>query len=251
MVSVPVPDTGANRTTQTYVCMGWKNVITIVVENHKIPQTTAMQIPVSVPKATEGSDLCLECPTHVSTLAIESTINTVHEGRRTVPFVFNTTGFSVKLRNGIFLRRTLAFDEQVLPEPLELKHTPIGTIIQPCAGDKTSRASSLGSLLKLGDYFDLNGPLIKLLLQYLHFIALPGESLGNTNTTESKIIIKPNTKPVYIPDYRLPHSKRQVVDEQVKHMLDNILIQHSQPTFLFPKRTEASELSSILRNSIK
>lgn len=69
-----------------------------------------MQIPVSVTNATEPCDLCLECPTHVNTLAIKSTLITVRKGGRTVAFLFNTTAFPAKLKNGIFLHRALAFD---------------------------------------------------------------------------------------------------------------------------------------------
>ncbi len=226
--AVPVPDTGATGITPTDVCRGGKSVNAIVTGNHEIPQRTAMHIPVSVPNATVGCDLCLVGPSHVNTLAIESTLYTVREGGRTVALVVNTTGGPFKLRNGVFLGRALAFDGQVLPEPLELKHTPVGAINQPCAGDKTSQASSLGSFLKVGDYPELKGPLLKLLHQYRDVIALPGESLGTTDTTEHKIKVKPDTKPVYIPAYRLPHTQRQVVDEQVKDMLDQGVIQHSR-----------------------
>ncbi len=170
-----------------------------------------------------------------------STPNTVREGGRTVTIVVNTTGGPVKLRNGVFLGRALAFDGQVLPEPLELKHTPVAAVNQPCAGDKTSQASSLGSFLKVGDYSEVKGPLLKLLHQYHDVIALPGESLGNTDTTKNKIRVKPDNKPVYIQVYRLPHSQRQVVDEQVKDMLDQDVIQHSRspwnsPLFLVLKK---------------
>ncbi len=96
----------------------------------------------------------------------------------------------------------------MLPEPLELKYTPVGAVNQPCAGDKISQASSLGSFLKVSDYLELNGPLLKLLHHYRDVIALSGESLGTTDTTEHKIRVKPDTKPVYIPAYQLPHSQR-------------------------------------------
>ncbi len=65
--------------------------------------------------------------------------------------------------------------------------------------------------------------------------------LGTTDTTEHKIRVKPDTKPVYIPACRLPHSQTQVVDEQVKDMLDQGVIQHSRSPwnsllFLVPKK---------------
>ncbi len=129
----------------------------------------------------------------------------------------------------------------MLPEPLELKHTPVDAVYQPCAGDKTSQVSSLGSFLKVGDYPELKGLLLKLLHQYRDVIALPGESLATTDTTEHKIRVRLDTKSEYIPAYQLPHSQRQVVDEQIKDMLDQGVIQHSRspwnsPLFLVPKK---------------
>ncbi len=106
-----------------------------------------MHIPVSVLNATVGCDLCLEGPSCVNTLAIESTLHTVREGGRPVALVVNTTGGPIKLRNGVFLGCALAFDGQVLPKPLEFKHTPVDAVNQPCAGGKTSQGSSLGSFL--------------------------------------------------------------------------------------------------------
>ncbi len=100
--AVPVPDTSATGTIPTDVCKGWKIVNAIVNGNHEIPQRTAMHIPVPVPNATFGWDLCLEGPSRVNSLAIESTLNTVREGGRTVALLVNTTGGPVKLRNGIF-----------------------------------------------------------------------------------------------------------------------------------------------------
>ncbi len=205
--AVPVPDTGATGRTPTDIYRGWKSVNMIVMGNREIPQRTAMHIPVSVPNATVGCDLCLKMSSRVNMLAIEFTFNTVCEGGRTVALVVNTTGGPVKLRKEVFLFRALAFDGQVLPEPLELKHTPVGAVNQPCAGDKTSQASSLGSFLKVGDYPELKGSLLKLLHQYRDVIALPGESLGTTDTTEHKIRVKFVTKPVYISAYRLSHSQ--------------------------------------------
>ncbi len=56
----------------------------------------------SVPNATVG----LEGPSRVNTLAIESTLNTVREGGRTVALVVNTSSGPVKLRNSLFGSRS-------------------------------------------------------------------------------------------------------------------------------------------------
>ena len=88
---------------------------------------------------------------------------------------------------------------------------------------------------------DLKAPLVGLLQKYRDVLALPGESLGATNKAEHHINMKENTLPVYIPAYRLPHSQRKIVDEQVQEMLREGIIQPSRspwssPLFLVPKR---------------
>ncbi len=235
--TVPVPDTGTTSLngkppTPSDVSRGWKYVNAIVVGNHEIYQRPAMYIPVTVPNATVGCNICPEEP---------SRVNTLREGSRTGALVVNTTGGPVKLKNGVFLGRALAFDGQVLPEPLELRLTCVGAVGQPGAGDKTYQASAVATLVKVVDYPELKGPLLKLLHQYRDVIALLGEPLGATGMTEHKIKVKPDTKPVYIPAYRLPHSQRQIVDEQVIDMLHQGVIQHSRspcnsPLFLVPKK---------------
>ncbi len=55
--------------------------------------------------------------------------------------------------------------------------------------------------------------------------------------------LKPDTKPVYIPAYRLPHSQRTIVDNMVNDMLEQSVIQESRlqwnsPLFLVSKKDE-------------
>ncbi len=71
------------------------------------------------------------------------------------------------------------------------------------------------------DYFEHRDSLLALLHKYREVIALPGA----TDKAEHHIKLKPETKPVYIPAYRLPHSLRQIVDKQIKDMLKQSVIQ--------------------------
>ncbi len=59
---------------------------------------------------------------------------------------------------------------------------------------------------------------------------MPGEPLGATDKTEHHIKLKSG-----------PHSQRQIVDEQIKDMLEQGVIQHfaspwNSPLFLVPKK---------------
>ncbi len=80
-----------------------------------------------------------------------------------------------------------------------------------------------------------------LLGRYCEVTALPGERFGATDKTEHHIKLKPGIQPIYIPAYRLPHCQRQIVDEQIKDMLEQGVIQHSASLwnsllFLVPKK---------------
>ncbi len=106
----------------------WKSVNAIVIGNHEIPHRTAMHIPVSVPNATVGCDICLKGPSQIKALAVESTLNTVREGNRTLAFVANTTDGPIKLKQGVFLSHALPFNGQVMAEPVELPPTCISAV---------------------------------------------------------------------------------------------------------------------------
>ncbi len=109
----------------------------------------------------------------------------------------------------------------------------------PASSEKTSTAS-LDSLVKLVDYKEHRPSLLSLLNKYRSAIALLGESLGATSKAEHLIRLKSGAKPVYIHAYRLPHSQRKVVNEQINDKLQKGVIQPSKspwnsPLFLVPK----------------
>ncbi len=219
----------------------WKQVNATVIGNHEIPDRTAMHIPVSVPSATVGCDICLEGASYVKRLAVEPTLNIVREGYKTVAFVVNTTGSPVKIKHGVLLSKALAYDKRVIPEPMEFPRACVASVGQLPCDSKRGPDSTLSSFVSVVDYLELKQSLMTLLGRYREVIALPGEPLGATDKTEHHIKLNPGVQPIYIPAYRLPHSQRQIVDEQIKDMLEQGVIQHSaspwnSPLFLVPKR---------------
>ncbi len=170
-------------------------------------------------QATVGCDICLEGPSHVAALAVESTLTTVQEGNKTIAIVVNTTAGPLKLKTGVLLAQALAFDGQVIPTPIQLPSVSVGAVHDSSASTEKSSTASLESLVKVVDYPEHRPSLLSLLNKYHSVIALPGEPLGATSKAEHLIRLKSGAKPVYISAYRLPHSQRQVVDEQIDDML--------------------------------
>ena len=219
----------------------WSVVKATVIGTHVIPSRTAVHIPVNVPKSTVSCDILIEGPSQINNLIVEPTLNKVREGHKTTALVVNTTSNMIKLKQGVFLSQALAYDKQVDPEPAEIPKACIASVKTPKYGDEKLTQPTLESLIKIHDYPELKQPLINLLNHFRDVVALPGEPLGKTHMTEHHIKLKPNTNPVYIPAYRLPHSQREIVDKQIEELLAQGVINHSKspwnsPLFLVPKK---------------
>ncbi len=82
---------------------------------------------------------------------------------------------------------------------------------------------------------------LQVLKQYRGALDLPGESLEVTQSAEHHINLKPNSNPLYIHAYKLPHSKRAVVQQLISEKLEQGVIKESNspwdsPLFLVPKK---------------
>ena len=173
---------------------------------------------------------------------MEPTLSKVREGNKTSILVTNCSGGPIKLKHGVLLTRALAYDSQVVSEPLEIGLIQcIVSAHSSTPGNETVHTSTLKSLVKVNDYPELRHSLIGMLTRYRDISALPGEPLGTTDRAQHHIKLKPNTQPVYIPAYRLSHSQREVVNKQIEEMLEQKVIQHSKspwnsPLFFVLKR---------------
>ncbi len=115
-----------------------------------------------------------------------------------------------------------------MPAPVQLPNFSVGAVYDSPTSSEKSSTASLGSLVKIVDYPEHWPSLLSLLHKYRSVIALPGEPLGATSKVEYLIRLNSGDKPVYIPAYKLPHSQRQVVDEQIDDMLQQGVIQPSK-----------------------
>ena len=67
--------------------------------------------------------------------------------------------------------------------------------------------SDLLSHLQPTDYPDSQSELVQTLSDFRSVTALPGEPLGKTDVVQHHIQLVNGSQPVYIPAYRMPHSK--------------------------------------------
>lgn len=72
---------------------------------------------------------------------------------------------------------------------------------------------------------------------------LPGDKLTYSNIFQQSIPLKPGVAPIYKKPYRLPHSQQSIVEEEIKNMLENDIIEEtaspwSSPILLVPKKAD-------------
>ena len=86
-----------------------------------------------------------------------------------------------------------------------------------------------------------NTDLIRVLNKHRKAVALTGEKLGRTNVIEHRINLIDNSKPVFVPNFRLPVSRRNIVESLIKDMESQGIIKESlspynSPLLLVPKK---------------
>lgn len=67
--------------------------------------------------------------------------------------------------------------------------------------------------------------LVELFCEHRKSVTLPHEKLGCNDIVEHVINLEPHLKPMYIPVYRMSHSRRQVADKLVQKILDSNVIE--------------------------
>ena len=100
---------------------------------------------------------------------------------------------------------------------------------------------SLESQLNVVDFPEAKRELASLLQKHRKVVALKGEPLGRTQVLQHTINQTEDAKPVYIPNYRLPVSRRDIVESLISDMEQQGVIKESlspynSPLLLVPKK---------------
>ena len=213
----------------------------ILIGNHLLPPSSVVRLPVRLSDLPTGSTVMSSPSTmKVKRLALESTLSTVSDDHRSVALVTNPTGASVHLKNGVNLGSFETLDPPCLSDVVTLPVSSVTPSDSTCV-DLPSTVESLSSFLKTSASAKDRTSLLQLLARHRQAIALPGETMGRTDTISHRIALQPGSNPAYTPSYRLPHSHREKAQEMVDDLLCKGIIQESHspwnsPLFLVPKK---------------
>ncbi len=204
-----------------------------------VPANMSMTIAVDVPQAFHGNDIVIEGPSKLNSVEVEPTLTTVNNEGQAFALLVNQNNYDVTLQAGKTLSQALVYNAKVQLQPDS--DSCVASVQRSASDIDVSPPATLSSFVKVEDYPEHRQTLINLLQRHRPVVALPGEPLGSTTLTEHTIRVKPGTKPVYIPAYRLPHSQRNEVQKQVQEMLAQKVITESNsewnsPIFIVPKK---------------
>ena len=129
------------------------------------------------------------------------------KGTNCETYVYNQTNLRIDLEPG-----------QMFCEGILIEHPLIGiTDSAFCAITEVEKDDLEGQLNHV-NFPQAKNQLIALLKKYRNVIALSGEKLGGTSVDEHKVLLEPDARPFFIPNYRLPILRREVIEEMVKEM---------------------------------
>ncbi|XP_077226272.1 uncharacterized protein LOC143859450 [Tasmannia lanceolata] len=94
-----------------------------------------------------------------------------------------------------------------------------------------------------------------ILHQFKEVFAEPS-SLPPSRSTDHRILLEPNSKPVNIKPYRYPHFQKSEIEKLIKEMLDSGIIQpstspFSSPVLLVKKKMAVGDLASIIEKGVQ
>ena len=170
-------------------------------------------------------------------LNIEEAIYSIDPSDNTVPLrVANLSNQQITLRtNSILLEFNLLKDELFIEDLPQARVCAVSS-------SPDARINLKETILPENVHFPEALPeLIELLTNYREILPDPDAPLTRTNIGKHSISLKPDTKPVYVHAYRLPHSRRELVEEMITDMSDKKVIRPSHspwnaPMILVPKK---------------
>ncbi len=130
----------------------WWEAKATVVGYHEIQARSAKRIPIRVLDAVLGSDVCLNGISSIQRLGVESTFSTVREGHVTDVLDINTIGGPVKFKHGHLLGKCLAYNQNMVPEPLDFPSASVSSVFTSSINTELGQAPTLRVVVNVVDH---------------------------------------------------------------------------------------------------
>ena len=184
---------------------------------------------VSVKGVKSGTDIiCIPESSRVNGVAFESVLATAGEDGTCQVAIQNLTHSPLSLKAGVALGEVLPYPVPVAP--LDSAHCHAILPSEPSSEPPPICDQHVESV----DFPERKHELLSLLNHFRQCVSLPGEPLGHTDVLQHAIHLIPDAAPAYIPAYRIPVSRRTKVDDAVRDMLAQDVIEPAASPFNAP-----------------
>ena len=202
-----------------------------------VPQRYLCLVRVVVKGVSPGSEvISLPDSARVNGVALESVLTTLGDDGTCRVAIQNITNHPISLQSGVSLGDVLHYPAPVTSidsSPCHAAHSsPLAT--DPPSHPPQDQSPLLDHHVGDVDFPEAKPDLLALLSSYRSCVSLPGEPLGKTEAVRHSIHLTPGATPTYVPAYRIPHSRRTLVDEAVKAMIDDDIVEPAASPFNAP-----------------
>lgn len=165
-----------------------------------------------------------------------------------------------EIESGIFIPTTVVHSQNTVIRVLNTNFEPksIKNVIKSSANlsdynvfqvkksvDDAKREKLFKKKLSEKSFRHAKREILELCTEFSDIFAMPDDQMSVNNFYEQKIRTKDN-EPVYVKNYRLPHTQKQEINSQVQKLLSNDLIEpsvssYNSPLILVPKKSTNGE----------
>ena len=202
-----------------------------------VPQNVLCLVRIQVRGVSPGSDIiCLPDTARVNGVALESVLTTLEDDGSCRVAIQNITNHPISLQSGVCLGDVLPYPAPVTPVASSPCHVSLPSPLDPDSSPDPPSVQSpiLDQHIGNIDFPEAKPELLALLSTFRSCVSLPGEPLGKTEAVRHSIHLTPGSAPTYVPAYRIPHSRRTLVDEAVRAMIEEDIVEPASSPFNAP-----------------
>ena len=189
-----------------------------------VTQTDLFLVRVVVKGVVPGTDiLCLPDSARMNGVPIESVLTTQENDGSCHIAIQNLANHAISLQSDGILDDVLPYPASVTLVASAPCHT--STSSPPAPDSPLQPPLLLDQHIGDVDFPESKPDLLALLSAYRSCVSLPGEPLGKTDAVRHSIHLTPGSTPIYVPAYRIPHSHRTLMDDAVRAMLDEDIVE--------------------------
>ena len=197
-----------------------------IMTNANIESQQSSWLTCTLSKKCKKKNLAMILPetSRIIGLVLEHGLYHIKEGKITLK-AYNIRNKELNLQKGNCIGHAEILDE--------VEDFDICNIVNDIKDD-SNRDQQFAEDFNKTDYPEHEEKVKDILKKYDNIIALKDDKLGITSIIEHHISVPKDMKPIYIPMYKVAHSQKEKIENEVEKLLQNDIIEESNTPWSFP-----------------